>query len=221
MYANGIKNEENYVTFINEHVALGVTNFVFKGSCGRMVVYRDVTKCMMSLNHGTRINGKLNKSDVTIIDRNNNEYYISLKMSNVQTSWESADSQLKHVLEKFIDCYGKVSIPGGNRLRIEDHGIDLTPFVFGDDINKENGSIIVQTISAADVTRYNADTVIVECRRIFRNIEDVMEDGLYKPCIAVRRDSSRNKTNPKLKGYRIEVIPQISSVSIEDIIDFI
>lgn len=221
MYLNGIKNEERYVNIISGLIKNGVSNFVFKDDHGRSSRYSNIINVEMANNHGKRKNGILYKSDVNLISKDNIYYPLSIKMSNVQTSWESADSLLKNELIKFINCYGRINIPGGNCIRIDDHGINMHNFVFGNDILENSGLIVIQTIHDSNFTIYNHDTAIINCKRIFRNMEEVNSDDVYKPCIAVRKSSTRNKKNEKIKGYRIEVIPHVSSVSILDIIDLI
>ncbi len=217
----GFDNENDYMNFFKDRIEHGITNFVFKGANGTIKVYNNIIGVSKVIHSTRRSMGKCNKGDI-LLHCSTGEYIpISIKMSGTRTSWESADSSLKHILKEFIKCYGRINIPGSMSVKVIDHGINLDNYVFGHDIIDNNGTILVQTLKTTIQEEYNEDTIVLNCYRVFNNIDDINIDDRFKPVIGVRKDSSRNKKDDLIRGYRIEVIPQYVSTEISNILEYI
>ena len=217
----GITNEIEYINFIKNHISDGISNFVFKGENGILKQYKNIVDAVRVNKSTKRSRGVCNKGDLLLVDSYGNKYPVSIKMDGVKTSWESADSSLKHLLFKFIECYGRIKIPRQIYVKIDNHSEKLEKYVFGDDILPNDGAIIVQTLNNANSVKFNHNTIIISCFRVFTNYDEVSNDGIYSPAIVIRKDSSRNKNCPITNGYRIEVIPNYISTSITALIEMI
>lgn len=217
----GITNELEYIKFFKNHIADGIQNFAFKGENGILKHYQNIVNVIHVDKSTRRSHGVCNKGDFILVDSNGNKYPISVKMDGVKTSWESADSSLKHLLFKFIECYGRIKIPRQIYVKIEGHSENLDQYVFGDDILPNDGAIIVQTLNNAITNKFNNNTLIINCFRVFTNYDQVINDGIYSPAIVIRKDSSRNKKCPITNGYRIEVIPNYISTPISALIEML
>lgn len=218
---NGLLNEDNFIFLIKQHVKSGYSSFIFKGDNGLAYRYDDIVTALKFECRSSRKTDKFYKADVVLVDRHNNIYPVSIKMSDSVIAWESADGSLKHMIYDFVDCYGSPTIPHGVKLIIPNDGIDLKPYVFGDDIIDENGIILIQKFKQSDFKKFNNHTTVVNCSRVFKHQKDVYDDSVYNPSITIRSDRSRNLSDPKAKGYRIEVSPIGQSKNIWDIVDSI
>lgn len=217
----GINNEIDYINFFKRNMRQGIKNFAFKGENGILKTYKNIVQVKKVERVTKRSSGLCNKADIILIDINGQHYPISIKMDGVKTSWESADSSLKHLLYNFVECYGRINIPRLVYVKIDEHSEDLEKYVFGDDILDNGGCILIQTLNNAISSKFNNDTIILNCYRVFNNFDEVKSDGIYNPVIVVRKDSKRNKKCPITKGYRIEVIPNYISTPISSIVDMI
>lgn len=217
----GISNEIDYLNYFNANIKNGITNFGFKGENGTIKLYKNIINVKQVKRITKRNAGICNKGDIILMDTSNNGYPLSIKMHNVKTAWESADSSLKHILYNFVNCYGRIELPNMVRVKIEEHNEQLEKYVFGDDIITNNGSVLIQTFNKAKYFNYNSDTLILECHRLYNRYEEVENDIQYAPVIAVRKDNLRNKSDTHIKGYRVEVIPSHIATNILDIVDMI
>lgn len=216
---NGLVNEDNFVFFIKQYVKRGYSSFVFKGDNGLSYRYDNIVTALKFESRSTRKTSGFYKADVVLVDRYKNIYPISIKMNDCTITWESADGSLKHILHDFVDCYGSPILPNSTKVIIPNDNIDLTGYVFGDDIINDDGLILIQKFKDINFIKFNKNTMVVNCSRIFKYQNDVFEDEVYTPCITVRKDNNRNLTDAKAKGYRIEVSPIGQSSNIMDIID--
>jgi hypothetical protein len=216
----GNQNELDFIDIISDKINKGISNFVFKGKNGSTKLYKNicsVDKVKKITNR--KAHGVCNKGDIILNSSDGHSYPISLKMSDCKTSWESADYSLKYLLYDFVNCYGKMYIPHGYKIRIDHHEEDLEKYVFGNDILTLNGSIVVQTIKNSKVYDYNISTCVFTCSRVFKDFNEVNSDKKYKPVIAIKYDSSRNKYDKKISGLRVEVVPYHVATSMDDILD--
>lgn len=217
----GINNEVDYVNFFKKSIDDGICNFYFKSENGPTKIFKNIVDAIHVTRVTKRASGICNKGDIILIDDNNNNFPLSIKMSGVKTAWESADYGLYHMLYNFIHCYGRINIPNMTNIKIDDHGEPLDQYVFGNDIIRDNGSVIIQTFNHAKYVKYNDNTIIFTAHRIYNNYSELENDPLYKPVVAVRQDANRNKHDSYVCGYRIQVVPQYISTNILDIIDLI
>lgn len=201
----GVNNEIDFVNFIDDQIKSGIRNFVFKGENGITKIYKNIIKVTHVERPTFRSKGMCNKGDVLIYSNKRNSYPLSIKMSNVKTSWESADSSLKHILKDYIMKNGRVDIKG-KYVIVKDHDVDLKCYVFGDDIIARDGCIIVQTVKDSTYSTIN-NICIMKCDRIFVNYIDVKSDKDYLPVVTIRKNRNRNINDPLIYGYRIEVNP--------------
>lgn len=216
---NGLINEDNFVFFIKQYVKRGYSSFIFKGDNGLTYRYDNI---VTALKFDCRSNRKISgfyKADVVLVDRYKNIYPVSLKMNDCMITWESADGSLKHILHEFVDCYGCPILPNSTKVIIPNDDVDLTGYVFGDDIINDDGLILIQKFNDLNFIPFNKSIMVVKCSRVFKYQNDVFEDEIYTPCITVRKDNNRNLTDIKAKGYRIEVSPIGQSSNMIDIVD--
>lgn len=216
---SGLVNEDNFVALIKQYVKQGYSSFVFKGDNGLTHRYDNIVNALKFDSRSRRSSDGFYKADAVLVDKRGDVYPVSIKMHDCMITWESADGSLKHVLYDFVDCYGSPIIPHSKKVIIPNDEVDLHDYVFGDDILNDDGIIIIQKFHESNFVRFNNKTIVVNCSRSFKSHEDVFEDELYKPCITIRKDKNRNLTDPKAKGYRIEVSPMGQSTHMDDILD--
>lgn len=217
---NGLINEDDFVFLIKEHIKRGYSNFVFKGANALTWRYENIVNALKFEGRSSRKAKGFYKADVVLIDKYRNIYPVSIKMHDCTITWESADGSMKDLLHEFVDCYGAPILPNSTKVIVPNtDDIDLEPYVFGDDILNDDGIILVQKFTNNDFIRFNKNTVVVNCSRVFKDFYDVLDDEVYRPCITVKKDRNRNLTDPKAKGYRIEVSPEGHSVNMLDILD--
>ncbi len=221
MKTYGINNEVDYLNYFDASIKNGVSNFAFKGENGTMKMYKDIVKAVQVKRVTKRSAGICNKGDILLFDKCNISYPLSIKMDGVKTAWESADYSLRHVLHNFIDCYGRIELPSMVKVKIDNHAEDLEKYVFGDDIIPNDGTILIQTFNKMTPYQYNSTTAILNCHRVYNKYDEITDDTRYAPVISVRKDPLRNKSDERIKGYRVEVIPSHSAVNMLDIIDLI
>lgn len=212
----GNQNELDYLNFFSHQLSDGITDFVFKCEIGYSKIYKNIKRAYKVEKINTRKKGICNKGDIILVDKNNIEYPLSIKMNNTNTAWESADYSLKYLLYEFIQCNGKIEIANNIRVRIDNHNEHMEKYTFGDDI-LNGGCILIQSIKYANIIKFNNNTVVVNCHRLYYEYEQLIADNKYKPVIVIRKDSGRNKSDPVINGYRIEVIPNYASVDINHI----
>lgn len=215
----GILNERKFFRFICKSIEEGISNFCFKGQNGKLILFKGITSASHITVPTRRSRGFCNKGDIILFDDVNGiEYPISIKLSETKTSWESSDFAHKHELIKFIECYGKINIPKGIKIRIYSDE-DLSKYVFGDDIIQNKGCVIIQTFDSCKYHKYNEKTILIECYRMFPDVDSINQDEYYKPVITVRSDAGRNTMDPLIGGYRVEVVPIHTSTEITKILE--
>lgn len=213
----GIKNEVVFLNKIQNLIDSGFSNFVFRGANGNTKIFRDIVKVEHVKTITRRSHGTINKGDLLFYKKDGTYQPISLKLAVKNTTWESS-GELKSYISKFFKCYGrKIYIPNGQRVRIESN-INLSKYVFGDDIITLNGAIICLTAMNMSCKQFNKSTCIIECNKLIENEDQLFRDKQMYPVITVRYDGKSNKSIPEIAGYRTEVTPFYNSICVSQIV---
>lgn len=207
IHNNHSKNELKIVELFDE---LKPYSIIFKSDLTSKK-YNRVERVIKRYVSNTRYNQKVNKEDVCIIT-DKGKHSISIKMSGGSTFWESADSILNSYTETIIrDLCKKFNIDNfdGRRLKkdiiIDNHNYNLINCVYGNDINENDGCVVV-----TDFNDYIFDevtkTLMIFCERIFTGNE-VLYDKIYSPVAIISKCKDRNK-----KSFIKHLYPKVCTI---------
>lgn len=201
----GIDNEITFVKIVNDYIAQGCTTLKF----GRTKI-TDV----VSVEHVGALKSDNNcKADV-IIHTTTRSVPVSIKKENAER-WASADNTYgleAHKTLETVQSYGLVEVDNfsecGNVKRIsmpicrKMERKEINRCVFGSDIRKGKGFVIVETFTSSSF-QLDGDVLKIS-GKLLRKSADVINTP-YHPYLFIRNDSTRRSKHLPY-GIRVEVV---------------
>lgn len=234
--------EEHLASVINNHTRSNTkpVNVVFC-SDSKSVKYKGVHKVEMSGKPKTRKqiansgdNEQFIKADVFMYDTDMNRISVSVKDEKGGYHYEVADTlytdrmrsvfkNLESIHTSQCDYYAKffdvdtVFDPSKVADIVDDeneHLIDFSKSVFGDDVLTSDGCLVASNF-AYTAFNQNENTVIINCEYIFNSEVDITTDE-HKPRLVYVVNKNRNKNGGVVKG-RMPVVTTKKRASLTDI----